>query len=144
MSRGRAALIVAGVFVLGVACGAFGMAALHFYHAHHGGFSSERLFRIALANGEHIGLAPVEYCYTRQGEPIGDKAPSRATPIDGLVAARILEMEPSGKVLIYVPDGEVLRASGQNSRAALAHKPEAQARERVTLACASGLCGFVR
>jgi len=43
MSRGRAALILTGVFVLGVACGAFGMAALHFYHAHHGGFSSERM-----------------------------------------------------------------------------------------------------
>jgi len=37
-----------------------------------------------------------------------------------------------------------IRGSGQNSRAALGHKPEAQAREGRTLACASGLCSFVR
>ena len=73
-----------------------------------GGFSSERQFRIALSEGEHIGLAPVEYCYTRQGEPLGGQAPSRATPLDGLVAARVLEQDAAGKVLIYLPDGEVV------------------------------------
>lgn len=48
MSRGRAALLLAGVFVLGVACGALGMAALHMHHMRSGGFSSERMERFVV------------------------------------------------------------------------------------------------
>jgi hypothetical protein len=44
MSRARAALILAGVFVLGVVCGAFGTAALH-RHWVHRGFAPERMER---------------------------------------------------------------------------------------------------
>ena len=35
MSRARAALLLGLVFVLGVVCGAFGMAALHLHRGHH-------------------------------------------------------------------------------------------------------------
>ena len=43
MTRGRAALLLGGMFVLGLACGAFGTAAYTLHRFQRGGFSHERM-----------------------------------------------------------------------------------------------------
>ena len=43
MTRGRAALLLGGMFVLGLACGALGTAAFGLHRFGHGGFSHERM-----------------------------------------------------------------------------------------------------
>jgi hypothetical protein len=43
MTRGRAALLLGGMFVLGLACGALGTAAFTLHRMRHGGFSHERM-----------------------------------------------------------------------------------------------------
>ncbi len=43
MTRTRAALLLGGMFVLGLACGALGMAAFTLHRLHEGGLSHERM-----------------------------------------------------------------------------------------------------
>ena len=43
MTRGRAALLLGGMFVLGLACGALGTAAFMLHRFHGGGFSHEHM-----------------------------------------------------------------------------------------------------
>ncbi len=74
-----------------------------------GGFSDERVFRVALANGEtHIGAALVEYCYTSEGQPLGDDQPEKGKPIKGLLDAWVVQTRADDQVLVSVPDGSVL------------------------------------
>jgi len=48
MTRGRAALLLGGMFVLGLACGALGTAAFTLHRLHRGGFSHERMERFVV------------------------------------------------------------------------------------------------
>jgi hypothetical protein len=78
-------------------------------HLSRGGFSSERVIRISTADGKtFVGVAPPEYCYTPQGVRIGPDRPGAGEHLPGLVAARRLDTEGNGTVLVSVPDGNVL------------------------------------
>lgn len=71
------------------------------------GFSHERGFRVPHADGgEYAGAAPVEYCFTRDGQPLEPNQPSVRQRLGGLIAARRLRDEDHG-VLVHVPDGGV-------------------------------------
>ena len=74
------------------------------------GFPSERVFRVTLANGaEHIGAAPVEYCFSEDEHPLSAGQPAeRLVRMPGFVAARIIERKADGALLVSVPSGEVL------------------------------------
>ena len=48
MTRGRAALLLGGMFVLGLACGALGTAAFTLHRFQRGGFSHERMERMVV------------------------------------------------------------------------------------------------
>ena len=48
MTRTRATLLLGGMFVLGLACGALGMAAFTLHRFHEGGFSHERMERFVV------------------------------------------------------------------------------------------------
>jgi len=53
MTRGRAALLLGGMFVLGLACGALGTAALTLHRFHRGGFSHERMEQFVVRRLSH-------------------------------------------------------------------------------------------
>ena len=48
MSRARATVLLVGIFLLGVACGAFGAAAWRVHRMHHQGFLPERMERFMI------------------------------------------------------------------------------------------------
>jgi len=74
-----------------------------------GGFSGERVFRVAQADSaeEYIGAAPVDYCFHPDQTPIGPDEPERGHPILGLVAGRVIE-NGGDLVRVAVPDGETI------------------------------------
>src|SRR5271169_4583392 len=74
------------------------------------GFSSERVFRVTLANGaEHIGAAPADYFFGEDERPLPANQPAeRMVRVPGLIAARGIERKPDGALLMSVPSGEVL------------------------------------
>ena len=53
MTRTRATLLLGGMFVLGLACGALGMAAFTLHRFHEGGFSHERMERFVVRRLTH-------------------------------------------------------------------------------------------
>lgn len=74
-----------------------------------GGFSSERIFRVTLANGvEYIGAAPVEYFFDESQKRLSFDQPTRGTVLVGLVAARPVDREPNGVHFVSVPSGDVI------------------------------------
>jgi hypothetical protein len=83
-----------------------------------GGFSSERVFRVRLANGaEHVGAAPVDYFLTEQGERLSPDEPGqRGTQVAGWLVGRLVREEPGGNALVSVPSGEVLLLPGEAIR----------------------------
>src|SRR5579862_5314022 len=71
-----------------------------------GPFSGELAFRIE--NGiQHAGLAARRYFYTLEGRPIGVAEVSDGTP--GLIMGRIIDDNDQGKLLVSIPDGEVIQ-----------------------------------
>jgi hypothetical protein len=78
-----------------------------------GGFSSERVFRLTLADGaEHVGAAPVDYFFTEAKAPLPKDQPAeRATSIPGYLAARVLSNGPQEAFLVSLPSGDVLRVN---------------------------------
>jgi hypothetical protein len=74
-----------------------------------GGFSGQRVALIRLADGQtHKGLAPLQYCWTRDKKPLGPEEPAEGQAVDGIVAARYLRPEQDGKVVVSIPDGDVI------------------------------------
>ena len=72
------------------------------------GFSTERVFRSEQADGQEcIGAAPVHYCWTLDGEKIGDDVPKRGESILGLVAGHILA-NGGGTAQVELPDGQLI------------------------------------
>jgi hypothetical protein len=70
-------------------------------------FSSERVFAITLADGkEYRGTAPRDFCWNKDGRLVGEKEPSEEA--DGWVAAKVIEEQDDGQVIVEVPDGAVL------------------------------------
>ena len=74
------------------------------------GFSDERVYRATLANGtEHIGAAPADYFFTEDQRPLPADVPAeRLVRVPGFVAARIIERDPDGALLLSVPLADVL------------------------------------
>jgi hypothetical protein len=74
-----------------------------------GAFSGERHFRLVLADGsEHFSLAPKQHFWKADGSQLGEEEPSGAVEIDGIIAARIIQSENSGRVLVSIPDDETV------------------------------------
>jgi hypothetical protein len=74
-----------------------------------GGFSEERIFRIKLPGGKmHVGAAPRQYCYHRKGLLLGPDEPAPKAQIDGKIVVRILREDGPGRILVYLPDGDVV------------------------------------
>ncbi len=74
-----------------------------------GGFFSERVFRVPLADGkeQHVGATPAEYCFTPEGQPLALDKVEKGASVPGIVAARIVSQE-NGTLWVSVPDGEVI------------------------------------
>jgi hypothetical protein len=71
------------------------------------GFPSERIFLVKSKSGVPLrGVAPLQYCYTRQREPLGDE-PDAGKTVDGLVVGVVVEAQADKTVRVYLPDGEV-------------------------------------
>jgi hypothetical protein len=78
-----------------------------------GMFSTERVFKICLANGEdYYGVAPSHYCWNAQGGLVAEGEP--AEEAGGKLAARIVEADdvPEDQVALAIPDGEVVAVRG--------------------------------
>jgi hypothetical protein len=72
-----------------------------------GMFSSERAFRVQLANNDtHNSVTPQHYCWNNEGRLLADAEPTGE--IDGLIAARLVDQLSDGQCIVEVPDGEVL------------------------------------
>ena len=70
------------------------------------GFSSERIFRIDQADqAEHIGAAPVHYCWTEEGKRLNENSPAKGKRISGLVQPYVIS-NGGLKARIETPDGE--------------------------------------
>ena len=72
------------------------------------GFASERIFRVEQTNrSEHIGAAPVHYCWTQDGTLLTARLPAENDKIPGLVQGYVISN--GGLVAkIETPDGEVV------------------------------------
>ena len=76
-----------------------------------GGFSGERIAQVTLADGsEQIVLAPRHYCWTKDGQALTPTQPESGKPIEGIVAARLIE-EAAGAAKVTTPDGEIFMVS---------------------------------
>src|SRR5438045_1522206 len=74
-----------------------------------GAFSDERVFTVALPQGEYTGIASRRYCWNERDEPLNQDEPAAGRSIGGKVAARVVEVENgTGNALVSVPDGEVI------------------------------------
>jgi hypothetical protein len=74
------------------------------------GFSSERVFRLELANGTiHTGAAPLDYCFNQNHEPLGADQPPVGKLIQGFLSARVVRKEPDGTSWVHLPSGDVVQ-----------------------------------
>lgn len=69
-----------------------------------GAFSGELQFEIILNGEKHRGLAARRYVLTTERKPIGEVT----TEVPALIYGRILSDLENGKVLVSIPDGEVV------------------------------------
>jgi hypothetical protein len=81
-----------------------------------GGFSDERVF--TLADG-YSGAASRQYFWTREGRPLEEGEPPIGQVTDGFVAVRVIQVEGDNKLLVSLPDGEVIELNAD----ALAERP---------------------
>ena len=74
-------------------------------------FSGERVFRVACSDGsEHIGVAPIHYCYASDGTPIGPNEPAKGERREGFVQG--LSVENGGdEVSVALPDGNTVKVA---------------------------------
>jgi hypothetical protein len=91
-------------------------------------FSDERIFTISLGpQKEYIGAASRLYCWKQTGERFGPDEPNGDAPIQGLIAARLVDGE--GDVsLVNVPDGETIEV-----KSALVVQRPAEPRKNVSV-----------
>jgi hypothetical protein len=73
-----------------------------------GGFSDERVFRISIGDHEYTGVASRQYFWTEAGEDLQEGEPPAGQVIAGLIATKIIEVQDDNRVLVSVPDGEVI------------------------------------
>jgi hypothetical protein len=75
-----------------------------------GPFSSERVLRLTLPNGQqHIAAALLDYFLDTTRQPLSPDLPAqRGTPMAGFVAGRILETGPGDTCLVSLPSGDVV------------------------------------
>lgn len=73
-----------------------------------GGFSDERVFKIEWLGSSYSGVASRRHMWDERGAVIKDGEPPLDQSIEGLVAARIIEVD-GDTVSVSVPDGEVIR-----------------------------------
>ena len=74
-------------------------------------FSGERVFRITCPDGsEHVGVAPIHYCFTSDQTPIGRDAPPKSTRIEGLVQGVSIE-NGGDEMAVALPDGNTIRVN---------------------------------
>lgn len=80
-----------------------------------GGFSDERVFRIEFSDRAYEGIASRRHMWTETGQPIEDGEPPIGQLLDGLVAARVLELNADqSTAIVSIPDGGVIEiAVGQ-------------------------------
>jgi hypothetical protein len=72
-----------------------------------GGFSDERVFAFEVGGEQYQGVASRRHMWSSNGKPIEDGEPPLGKTIDGLVAARILEVA-NDQAIVSIPDGEVV------------------------------------
>jgi hypothetical protein len=78
-----------------------------------GGFPSERVFVIRFEGGTELrGVAPVQYCYTRDREPIGG-GPTADGEVDGFVVGVVIG-EKDGIFRVHLPDGDIYELGGDH------------------------------
>jgi hypothetical protein len=78
---------------------------------HRGGFPSERVFVFRFEGGAELrGVAPVQYCYTRDREPLGDE-PTADGEVDGLVMGVVIGRK-GGFFRVHLPDGDIYELGG--------------------------------
>lgn len=70
-----------------------------------GGFSGERSIEVATIDGMYRGLAPTHLCWTADGQPLDGNVPAEGETIDGLVAARQLQVNDQNQQVVSIPDG---------------------------------------
>ena len=71
-----------------------------------GGFSDERVF-VLKGSVKHQGVASRRHMWTKNGQPIEDGEPPLGKIVEGLIAARIIEVRGNVAV-VSIPDGEVI------------------------------------
>ena len=76
-----------------------------------GGFSDERVFRVAVPQGDFFGVASRRYCWDVQDRPLPEDQPPAGQSIQGKVAARVVDMDESDNIVVSVPDGQVITVS---------------------------------
>jgi hypothetical protein len=75
-----------------------------------GGFSGERVFHISMGATNHSGIGSRLHMWNRDGIPIGEGEPPIGEEMNGLVAARVLQIK-GDIATVTVPDGEVIDIS---------------------------------
>ena len=73
-----------------------------------GGFSDERVFSIDIGEIKYSGVASRRHMWTAEGKPLEEGEPPLGKNLSGLVAARVIQVETDGRVLVSIPDGEVI------------------------------------
>jgi hypothetical protein len=87
VTRPRAALLLGGMFVLGLACGALGMAAFTLHRLHHGGLSHESIERFVARRLTH--RLDLDATQRRTLEEVVHKSRLRLEEVHEEVAPRI-------------------------------------------------------
>ncbi|HZT78641.1 MAG TPA: hypothetical protein VFA26_00345 [Gemmataceae bacterium] len=73
-----------------------------------GGFSGERVVEVVTSDGStHRVLAPRDYCWTLDSQPLDPEQPKLGDSMAGLVAARLLAKARDGSLVVTTPDGDV-------------------------------------
>lgn len=77
------------------------------------GFSGERIFEVKLANGKpYRGLAPHQFCWDSRNNQIQEF--DEEDNIEGLVAARVIDVIDHDQLIVEIPNGEVIAVDKQD------------------------------
>jgi len=77
-----------------------------------GAFSGERVIGVRLVeSGKYLGVAPIDYCYTREGQQLATTTIREKTD-NGKLAARLVR-DVGDSALIYMPDGETIEVPAE-------------------------------
>jgi hypothetical protein len=81
-----------------------------------GGFTSERIFRLRLANGDELaGSAFVDHVLDENRRPLDNETSEYGQPMPGFVKCRMIR-EQDGGVLVEVPSADVIPVSAEQRR----------------------------